>query len=128
MSSELGVLGLYGLWVVIVIFVQVLAAAGQVGVVELVKSRDNMPKLTGVPGRLDRAQLNSVIALAMFAPAVYLLQQNGASTAGTVLAAQIFLIARVVYVFLYASGVMWLRTLVWLIGFLATAWLYLVAI
>ena len=52
MSSELSILALYGLWIIVVILIQVLAAAGQVGLMELAKSRDTMPRLEGMAGRL----------------------------------------------------------------------------
>ena len=128
MSSELSILALYGLFIVVLILVQVLAAAGQVGLGELAKPRDDMPKLTGVAGRLDRAQMNSVIAMALFAPAVLMLSAQGAFTANTLLAAQIFLIARILYPIVYVMGTAWIRTLLWTAGFLATAWLYLMAL
>ena len=128
MSSELSVLGLYGLVVIITILVQVLAAAGQVGLGELAKPRDDMPKLTGVAGRLDRAQINSTIAMALFAPAIFLLEARGAHSAGTLMAAQIFLIARILYVVVYAMGTPWLRTGLWVLAFLSTAWIYLAAL
>jgi len=127
MSSEVSILALYGLWVVVVILIQVLAAAGQVGLAELAKARETMPALTGVAGRLDRAQKNSIVAMALFAPAVLLLNVQGVSTAGTLMAAQIFLVARIVYVVFYATGTPWLRTLTWTAAFLANAYLYMVA-
>ena len=128
MSTEMSILALYGLLVAITILVQVLAAAGQVGLAELAKPRDDMPKLTGTAGRLDRAQLNSVIALAMFAPAVLMLNAQTALTAGTLLAAQIFLAARVVYLIVYITGTPWIRTLAWVVGFLVTVWFYILAL
>lgn len=128
MSSEPSILALYGLWVIVVILVQVLAAAGQVGLATLAGPRDDMPALTGIAGRLDRAQWNSVVALALFAPAVLLLQARAGFTSSTLLAAQIFLAARVLYVIVYAMGTPWLRTLLWTAGALATAWLYLAAL
>ncbi|MCL4188388.1 MAG: MAPEG family protein [Rhodobacteraceae bacterium] len=128
MSSELTILALYGLWVILVILAQVLAAAGQVGLPALAGPRDDMPPLTGTAGRLDRAQKNSVVALALFAPAVLLVEARGLSSASTLLAAQLFLAARVLYVVVYVIGTPWLRTLLWVAGALATAWLYLLAI
>lgn len=128
MSSELSILALYGLLVIVVIVLQVLAAMGQVGLQALVGPHDNMPKYTGTAGRLDRAQLNSVVAMALFAPAILLLHAASGFTANTLLAAQVFLIARVLYVIVYAMGTPWLRTLIWACGFLATAYLYLMAL
>ena len=124
MGSELGILGLYGLVVIVTILAQLLAAQAQVGLEMLVKPRDDIPKLTGVAGRMERAQLNSIVAMALFAPAVLILANKGLATGTTLLAAQVFLIARILYVPIYAAGLPWVRTLVWLAGFLATAWLY----
>lgn len=128
MSSELSILALYALFTMVLILVQVLAAAGQVGLRVLVGTREEMPKLTGFAGRLDRAQLNSILALALFAPAVLLLQAKGGFTPGTLLAAQVFLLARIVYAVVYATGTPWARTLIWTLGFLCTGWLYLAAL
>ena len=124
MSTELNILGLYGLVVIITILAQVLAAQAQVGLGMLVMPRDDGPKLTGIAGRLERAQLNSIVAMALFAPAILILAQKGITTSTTLLAAQAFLIARILYVPIYAMGLPWVRTIVWLVGFLATALLY----
>lgn len=128
MGTELGILGLYGLVVVITILAHVLAAQAQVGLATLVKPRDDMPKLIGVAGRLERAHINSIVAMALFAPAVLILALKGITTPSTLLAAQVFLIARILYVPVYAAGLPWARTLIWLAGFLATAWLYWVGL
>lgn len=128
MGSEIGILGLYGLVVIITILVQASVAQGQVGQLALLKPRDDMPRLTGVAGRMDRAQMNSVVALALFAPAVLMLAQNGLATTSTLRAAQAFLIARVLYVPLYAFGVIGVRSLAWAVGMLATIWIYIVAL
>ena len=125
MSTELQILGLYGLVVIITILAQVLTAQAQVGLGMLVKPRDDMPKLLGIAGRMERAQLNSIVAMALFAPAILILAQKGLATSTTLLAAQVFLIARILYVVVYAMGLPWARTLLWLAGFLATAYLYL---
>jgi uncharacterized MAPEG superfamily protein len=125
MGSELGVLGLYGLFVVVTIVIQVLAAMMQVGLPTLLTARDDMADLTGVAGRLDRAQANSIVAMALFAPAVLILGHKGLTTSTTLLAAQAFLVARVLYVPVYALGLPGARTLIWAVGFVATAWLYI---
>lgn len=128
MGSEIGILGLYGLVVIITILVQASVAQAQVGQLALLKPRDDMPRLTGVAGRMDRAQMNAVVAMALFAPAVLMLAQNGLATTSTLRAAQAFLIARVLYVPFYAFGVIGLRSLVWAVGMLATLWIYIVAL
>ena len=63
--------------------------------------------------------------MALFAPAVLILGQKGINTPSTLLAAQAFLVARVLYLPLYAFGMPGIRTLVWFTGVLATVWLYL---
>ena len=128
MSSELSILALYGLLVVIIILVQVLLAIPQVGLSYLASPRDEKRELTGTAGRSLRCLENSVIAMALFAPAVLILHVQAGFTATTLLMAQIFLIARAVYVVLYLTGISWVRTGVWIVGFLATAYLYLLAL
>ena len=125
MGNELTILGLYGLVVIVTILVQVITAQAQVGLEVLVQPRDDMPELSGVAGRMERAQLNCIVAMALFAPAVLILNAKGISGGSALLAAQLFLIARILYVPIYALGFPWARTIVWLIGFLATAWLYI---
>ncbi len=130
MSSELSILALYGLVVIVVVLLNVLTAMSQVGLMTLGGARDDMPPLTGVAGRVERALTNSVVAMALFAPAILILSAKDAFTGGTLLAAQIFLIARIAFVPIYAFAipVPFLRTTVWLAGFLATAYLYLQAL
>ncbi len=128
MSSELSILALYALFTVVLILVQVLAATAQVGLAALARPREDMPKLTGLAGRLDRAQMNSIVAMALFAPAVLTLAAKSAFTPGSLLAAQIFLVARILYALVYATGTPWIRTAAWIVAFLATGWLYLLAL
>ena len=128
MGTELGILGFYGIVVILTIVVQAQVAAGQVGLGSLLQPRDDMPKLTGIAGRLDRAQANSITAMALFAPAVLILGHLGISTATTLAAARLFLIARVLFVPFYAFGINGLRTLVWATGILCTLWLYVAAL
>jgi uncharacterized MAPEG superfamily protein len=125
MSSELTILAVYSLFTILLILVQVLAAQNQVGIEMLVHPREDMPRLTGLAGRLDRAQMNSIVALALFAPAVLTLQAKAAFTPATLVAAQVFLVARILYAIFYASGTPWVRTLSWVVAFLATAWLWI---
>jgi uncharacterized MAPEG superfamily protein len=127
MSDLLTILALYGLLVVVTILAQVLAALPQVGLVTLARNRDDMPELTGLAGRMLRAVDNSVVAMALFAPAVLILTHQGEVAASALLAAQIFLLARLAYVVVFAVGIPWARTGVWTLGFLATLWLYLLA-
>lgn len=128
MSSELSILALYGLLTVVVMLVHVLSAAGQVGLGYLATPRDEKRELAGISGRAERCLNNSIVAMALFAPAVLILAVQDAATGKTLLAAQAFLAARALYTVLYYAGLPWLRTGAWLIGFLATAYLYLAAV
>ena len=104
MASELSILVLYGLLTVVVMLLHVLTATGQVGLAYLATPRDEKRELTGIAGRGFRCLQNSIVAMALFAPAVLVLAVKDAF-----------------------SGIPWLRTLIWMVGFLATAWLYLQA-
>lgn len=128
MSGELGILALYGLLVLIILVVQVLTAWAQVGLPMLARPRDDMPRLTGMAGRMERCLSNSVVAMALFAPAVLILALREATGGGTLLAAQLFLLARAAYAVIYPAGIPWLRTGVWALCFLATLYLYIAAL
>ncbi|APX90205.1 hypothetical protein BV394_11100 [Brevirhabdus pacifica] len=128
MTSELSILMLYGLLVIATILIQVLLALPQVGLPYLASPRDEQRELPGTAGRAERALGNSVVAMALFAPAILVLHINGATGPASLLAAQVFLIARLIYLPVYLAGIPWLRTAVWMVGLLATAWLYLLAI
>ena len=128
MNSELTILVLYGFVVMAAIMVQLLMALGQVGLMPLLGNRDDLPDMEGVAGRSLRTLENSVVAMALFAPVILVLNAKGAFTPATLLAAQVFLIARIAYVVVYVIGIPWLRTLIWVAGFLATIYLYLMAL
>jgi uncharacterized MAPEG superfamily protein len=128
MSSELTILALYGLLVLVTILVQVLLAMLQLGLPYLASPRDANWQPEGIAARMSRTVDNSVVAMALFAPAVLILAAQQAFTPMTLLTAQIFLAARAGYAVLYPLGIAYLRTLVWLVGFAATAWLYVNAL
>jgi len=128
MSTELGILALYGVLILITITAQALVALAQQGLPYLASARDENRQSTGADARLMRATTNSVTAMAYFAPAILILQIQGLTSASTLLAAQVFLIARAIYVVLYAVGVPWLRTVIWSVGVAASLYLYFVAL
>ena len=116
-------LAFYGLIVVIVILAQVLVEAQQVGLSTLAGNREDLV-LTGLAGRMERAANNSLLALALVAPAVLM---THLSDAAANLADQLmltFLLARIAYVALYALGLVWVRTAAWVTAFVCTALLY----
>ncbi len=122
------VLALYGIVVLVTILVQVSAAAQKFDLSQLAGNRESLPSLTGAAGRLDRAQANSVVALALFAPPALILSQLPELPGGAMIAAWTFLLARIAYVVVYALGIAYVRTIVWLVGFAMTFWLYLLAL
>lgn len=128
MSSELNILALYGLYTALILLLQVTGTMSQLGMGYLLSSRDEHRTLTGITGRLDRALVNSVTAMALFAPAILILAVKEEFGTTTLTAAQAFLIARILYVPAYALKLTGVRTLLWLVGFAATLVLYLVAL
>jgi uncharacterized MAPEG superfamily protein len=114
MTTELCML----MWSVVLGLLQVLVAAtcsvGQRGLGWAASARDEVkPPLTGIGGRLDRARANFLETFPLFVAVVlaaHLLQRHDAMT---VLGAQLYFWARLVYVPVYAAGIPYLRTLIW---------------
>lgn len=75
-------------------------------------ARDTMPETTVRVGRAERALVNIGEAMILFLPLAILAQAQPAA----VLGAQIFVLARVVYVPLYLFGVPYFRTVVWIVS------------
>lgn len=128
LASELSILALFGLLVTVTLVIQVLLALPQLGLPYLAGPRDAGKALEGVAARALRCLENSVVAMALFGPAVLIHAVQDSSTSTTLLLAQIFLLARVVYVPIYLLGIPWVRTLVWLVGIGATLLLFVLAL
>lgn len=126
--TETTILAAYGLLVMATIFLQVLGGMQQLSLAYLMSARDETRSVTGMTGRLKRALDNSIVAMTLFAPAILILVILDRTSPATLLAAQVFLIARVIYLPVYAFGIPAIRTLVWLVGFAATAILYFLAL
>lgn len=89
-------------------------ATNKYGVAWNVSSRDKeMPRLTGLSGRLNRASENFKETFPFFASAVLLVLVLQKSHTLSVYGAQIYFWCRLIYVPLYAFDVMYVRTLVW---------------
>jgi len=82
----------------------------------IVGNRDNLPEMSVVAGRLDRAKNNMLEALPMFLALALLALITGRDSNDVAHAALVFLVARVIYVPAYVSGIPMLRSLVWLVG------------
>jgi uncharacterized MAPEG superfamily protein len=64
-------------------------------------------------GRLDRVYRNFMETFVFFAAAVLLAHTLDKSTANSVLGAQIYIWARIIYIPAYVFGIPFLRTLIW---------------
>jgi uncharacterized MAPEG superfamily protein len=124
MTLEMTYLAMYGLVLIITILIQVLISASQHGLLTLLGNRENLSSV-GVAERAGKTVQNSVVAMALVAPAVLMLNLANLSTPGTILAIQLFLTARIAYAICFIVGITYLRTVVWIFGFIATAYLYL---
>ena len=107
-------------WSVALAFVQVLIAVQgavmQVGLPTLAGNREGLPALTGWAGRAQRAQRNMIENLVPFAALVLVAVAVDKTNNMTLLGAQLFFWARVVYTAVYIAGIPWLRTGVWLVS------------
>ena len=124
MVTEISYLAMYGLFLALLILIQVLISARQHGLLSLLGNRENLVS-TGIAVRAERTVQNSVVAMALIAPAVLMIAHNNLTTSSTILSIQIFLMARIVYSVCFIFGITYLRTLSWITGFFATAYLYL---
>jgi uncharacterized MAPEG superfamily protein len=116
MKPELVLLG----WSVILAIVQALIAVQgsmmQVGLMGLIGNREGFPEIKGWGGRAMRAHRNMIENLVLFAALVLALAAAGKSNDATVLGAQIFFWARVVYAAVYLAGLPWVRTGAWTVS------------
>lgn len=126
--TETTILAAYGLLVLLTILLQVLGSLQSLSMGYLLSSRDEPRGVNKMTGRLNRALDNSIVAMALFAPAILLLVVLERTSPISLLAAQVFLLARIIYLPVYALGVPAIRTLAWLAGFAATAVLYFLAL
>ena len=123
MSIELYYICLYGLLIIATTLVQQLTSLVNVGIMPVFSSREGV-KFSGMTGRLERATLNCVIALAMIAPAILALAMTETSSANTMLAVQVFFWARLVYVIAYGLNIIGLRSAGWVASLLSILYLY----
>ncbi|MEL6586382.1 MAG: MAPEG family protein [Pseudomonadota bacterium] len=84
------------------------------------RDRDPSRPLSDMGGRLQRALANHFEALILFTASVVLVTLSDQSTQLTALCAWVYLGARIVYVPAYAFGWRPWRSVIWMVGFLAT--------
>lgn len=75
-----------------------------------------MPPLQGLAARCDRALKNFLETFALFAAAVLAARLAGADADLVALGAQLYFWGRLVYLPVYAFGIPYLRSLVWLVA------------
>ena len=83
-------------------------------------NRDEEQRAVGVAGRFKRALDNHFEGLILFTIAVVVVVLGNASSPTTEACAWVYLVARVLYVPAYASGIFLIRSLIWSVGFGAT--------
>ena len=98
------------------IMIAALASLMQKGLPWAASPRDNSTPLTGITARLDRAANNFVATFPFFIAVVLVGQLLGRHSHVTVLGAQLYFWARLVYVPIYAAGIPYLRTLIWAVS------------
>jgi len=115
-------------WAVLLAFVQMLVAVSghtlQVGLPALAGNREGLPPATGWAGRAARAHRNMIENLVLFAALVLIAAVAGKTSDMTLLGAQIFFWARLVYALVYLAGVPWLRTGVWFVSVIGLALIF----
>ncbi len=120
-STEIWVLG----WSAVLLIVQVLAqatAGGDLGPTYLFSSRDErLVSKSIVAGRLLRALHNLLETYPAFIALAVALALTGKTGGIAATGAIIWLVARIIYVILYAAGVPVIRTLVWFASIIGLA-------
>ena len=127
MIPELQLVLFYSLSVILMLIVQSYLATQQHGIKILAERREHIT-LTGIAGRSDRAVNNSIVSLVFVLPAVMALALIGQSSTGTVIALQIFLVARILYFISYLFSITWVRSCLWWVGTICVFYLYAIAL
>ena len=124
MKPELSLLVWAALLTLVQAVVAVQGALMQVGLPTLAGNREGLPEIKGWGGRAARAHRNMLENLALFAALVLVAAIAEKTNSTTLLGAQIFLYARIVYALVYIAGVPWLRTGVWAVSVVGLAMIF----
>ena len=120
MTTELYILALAVLLQAVQFTLYSVTANLQVGSKKAMSPRDEPVTLKGAAGRLQRALNNHFEALILFTAAVVIVTLSDRSSPRTATCAHLYLIARSAYVPAYVNGWVPWRSVIWLVGFLAT--------
>ncbi len=113
MSIEMKCLALAVVLGLVQILLSAHSASLQVGYWWTAVAREARTPLTGIAGRLERALRNFLETFPMFVAAILLVQLTGRTGRMSALGAEMYLVARVVYVPLYVVAIPVVRSLVW---------------
>ena len=81
----------------------------------------NPPELTGAAARVDRSYKNFMETFAFFAASVLLVHALQKHSQLASIGALVYLVCRVIYIPIYAMGVIGVRTIIWLISMVGIA-------
>jgi len=113
MSLELTML----VWSIALTFVQMVIAAAattlQPGLPGKTGNREDVDEATGWAGRAQRAHLDMVANMVVFAPLIVIADIAGRDNRMTEIGAQLFFWTRLAYAIVYIAGVPRLRTAAW---------------
>ena len=127
MIFEMKLVLVYAISVIFMLLVQSYLTTRQYGIRPLVEYKEHIT-LTGIAGRSDRGVKNSLISLIFLLPAVLALVSTEYTSAGTILALQMFLCVRILYFVAYLFSITWVRSCFWWMGTFCIFYLYAVAI
>ena len=127
MTPELTILALAGLLQAAQFCAYSVLANLDVGLGYSMSARDRAPSrpLSDQAGRLQRAMNNHFEGLILFTLAVVVVTLSDQSTAFTAACATTYLVARVLYIPAYYFGLRPWRSLIWMVGFIATIFMIL---
>lgn len=128
MTPELTVLTLAALLQVIQFSMYSAASITQAGPKKAAGPHDNAIVLTGAAGRLQRAMNNHFEGLILFGIACFVITISDQSSEFTAACAWIYLGARILYVPAYVFGWAPWRSLIWMVGLIATTLMLLTAL
>ena len=84
-----------------------------------ISSRDQKAlELTGVAARMERAFKNFLETFPFFIAAILMVQLTQMQSSNSMLGAQLYFWARLLYIPIYAAGITMVRTLVWAVSFI----------
>ncbi len=135
MIIEVKVLALAGLWQLVQFALMAVPVNLELGTDKTLSSRDNatlggsiQSQVSERTARLIRALNNHFEALILFTIAVVAVALSGESSAFTAACAWAYLVSRILYVVAYAFNWVPWRTLIWTVGFSATAGMLLAVV